>query len=129
MADNDNNGVGHVDQLDESAELEVVEFTDEEGNVYTAAILAVIEVDDLDYAVLAPVEQLEDDNSEELEIFLFHFDEDENGNECFSYIEDEAIFAKVFCTCSGWGSERVIRISTTPSTCFKSRLLEPAEYG
>ena len=73
------NGLGHVEELDESNDLEVVEFTDEEGTTYTAAILAVLQVDDSDYAVLAPIEQLED----------------EDGNEFFSYIEDEATFAKV----------------------------------
>lgn len=95
MGENGTNGVGHVEELDESDELEVVEFSDEEGNTYTAAILAVIEVDDQDYAVLAPVEQLEDERSEEMEIFLFHFTEDDDGNEVFSYIEDEAVFQKV----------------------------------
>ena len=98
MGEKGNNGIGPVDEveeLDESDELEVVEFTDEEGNSYTAAILAVIEVDDQDYAVLAPVEQLEDERADEMEIFLFHFTEDEDGNEVFSYIEDEAVFQKV----------------------------------
>ena len=95
MGENGTNGVGHVEELDESDELEVVEFSDEDGNTYTAAILAVIEVDDQDYAVLAPVEQLEDERSEEMEIFLFHFTEDDDGNEIFSYIEDEAVFQKV----------------------------------
>ena len=89
------NGLGHVEELDESDELEVVEFTDEEGVTYTAAILAVLQVDDQDYAVLAPVEQLEDDDGDELELFLFLYGEDDEGNEFFSYIEDESVFNKV----------------------------------
>lgn len=95
MADNDTNGSGHVEELDESEGLEVVEFTDDDGNTYTAAILAVVEVDELDFAVLAPVEQLEDENAEELELFLFHYGEDEDGNEVFAYIEDEELYNKV----------------------------------
>ncbi|MEZ4321228.1 MAG: DUF1292 domain-containing protein [Myxococcota bacterium] len=96
MGENDNgNGLGHVEELDESAELEVVEFSDEEGVTYQAAILAVIQVDDQDYAVLAPIEQLEEDNEGDLELFLFEYGEDDEGNEYFSYIEDEAVFARV----------------------------------
>lgn len=95
MADHETNGIGHVEELDEGEGLEVVEFTDEDGNTYSAAILAIIEVDDMDYAVLAPVEQLEDEDGDELEIFLFAFTEDDDGNEVFSYIEDEALFDRV----------------------------------
>lgn len=95
MADHETNGIGHVEELDEGEGLEVVEFTDEDGNLYSAAILAVIEVDDHDYAVLAPVDQLQDENGDELEIFLFAFAEDEEGNEVFSYIEDEGLFDRV----------------------------------
>lgn len=95
MGNDETNGVGHVDELDESTDLDIVEFEDEEGKVHTAAILAIIEVDDLDYAVLAPVDQLEDDASEELEIFLFQYAEDEEGNEMFAYIDDEAVFKQV----------------------------------
>lgn len=93
--DEDGNGMGHVDELDESEELEVVQFTDEDGTEYTAAILAVIEVDHVDYAVLAPVDQLEDPDRKDLELFLFQYGEDEEGNQFFSYIEDEAVFEKV----------------------------------
>ena len=95
MADDGTNGAGHIEELDESEDLDVVEFEDEEGNLHVAAILAVIEVDDLDYAVLPPVAQLEDDGGEELEIFLFQYGEDEDGNEMFAYIDDEATFRKV----------------------------------
>lgn len=92
--DEDGNGMGHVDELDEGDELEIVQFTDDDGKEYTAAILAVLEVDDQDYAVLAPVEQLEDESGE-LELFLFVYGEDDEGNEVFSFIEDDAIFEKV----------------------------------
>lgn len=96
MGDQNLNGAGHVEELDESDELEIVEFEDEEGNLIVAAILAIVEVDDLDYAVLAPASQLEDDDeSTELEVFLFQYGEDEEGNEMFAYIEDEATFKKV----------------------------------
>ena len=84
----------HEEGFDETEELEVVEFEDEDGTLHTAAILAVVAVEGHDYAVLAPVAQLEDD-SDEMEIFLFQYGEDEDGNEMFGYIEDEAVFKLV----------------------------------
>ncbi len=95
MGDEGSNGVGHVEGFDESDDLDVVEFIDHEGKRHVVAVLAVVEVDDLDYAVLAPVEQLRDDDCDTLEIFLFHYAEDENGDEMFAYIEDEATFLAV----------------------------------
>jgi hypothetical protein len=89
------NGIGHVEELDESDDIEVVEFEDEDGVTHQTAILAVIELGDSQYAVLAPVQQLVDENGEELELFLFEYGEDEEGNEFFSYIEDEQTFASV----------------------------------
>ena len=95
MGENETNGAGHDEGLDESDDLEVVEFEDESGQLHVAAILGILEVDAFEYAVLAPVAQLEDDDSEELEIFLFQYSEDEEGNEMFAYIEDEETFKKV----------------------------------
>ena len=89
------NEQGSVEELDEGTDLEVVSFTDEDGKDYTAAILAVVEVEGEDYAILAPVDQLEDDSSDELELFLFAYGETEDGQEFFQYIEDEAIYNKV----------------------------------
>lgn len=95
MGEEESNGLGHIDELDEGEDLEVVQFTTEDGKEYTAAILAVIEHEGSDYAVLAPLDQLQDDDGEELELFLFEYGEDEEGGEFFSYIEDEAIFNAV----------------------------------
>lgn len=86
---------GHEGEEEDFGELEVVEFEDENGTQYTAAILAVIEIEDNDYAVLAPVEQLNDDSEGEMEIFLFQYHELDDGTEQFSYIEDERIFEMV----------------------------------
>ncbi len=86
------NGEGHVDELDESQDIDsddIVAFTDEDGVEHRCVILAVAEVEDADYALLAPIDQLEDDTSEELELFIFAYGEDEDGLETFSYIDNE----------------------------------------
>ena len=93
--DNGSNGAGHLEELDESTELDIVEFEDEEGNKYVCAMIAIIEVDERDYAVLAPVEQLEDEEGDELEVFIFRYTEDQDGTELFAAIDDEAEFEKV----------------------------------
>lgn len=93
------NGEGHVDELDESQTLEdddVVTFTDEDGNEHRCAVLAIAEVEGRDFALLAPVDQLDDEDEDEaLELFIFAYGEDDEGLETFSYVEDEALYDRV----------------------------------
>jgi uncharacterized protein YrzB (UPF0473 family) len=98
MAADPTNGEGHVHELDESQEIsedDLVTFTDEDGAEHRCAILAIAEVDGADYALLAPVTQLQDEESEELELFIFSYGEDEDGNEVFGFIEDEQTYETV----------------------------------
>ena len=97
-----NNGVdngGVVEEIESSGE-EVVVLVDEAGQEHQFMVLAVVEVDEQEYAMLATVEQLEQDDGTELELFLFQYDLDTDGNEIFSAIEDDATFEKVRELCS-----------------------------
>ena len=92
------NGDGHVDGFDESENLEaddLVTITDEEGTEWECAILAVVEHEEAEYALLAPVQQLEDEESDELEMFLFLYEVDDEGVQTFSYIEDDDTYEAV----------------------------------
>lgn len=92
------NGEGHVDGFDESEELDaddLVTITDEEGTEWECAILAVVEHEGAEYALLAPVDQLEDEENEELEMFLFLYEVDDEGVQTFSYIEDDEVYEAV----------------------------------
>jgi hypothetical protein len=74
---------------------ETVSFEDEEGNEHTCVVLAITEYGGDEYAMLAPVEQVESSDQEELELYLFRYDVSEDDTEEFSFIEDEAVFAAV----------------------------------
>ncbi len=92
------NGDGHVDGFDESEELaedDLVTITDDDGTEWECAILAVVEHEGDEYALLAPVDQLEDEESDELEMFLFLYEVDDEGVQTFSYIEDDEVYEQV----------------------------------
>ena len=81
---------------DESAEFreeELLELEDEDGNSRTFALLAVVEVDGQNFAMLAPHEEMLE-SDEQLEVALFAYEEDEEGA-TYSDIEDEALFERV----------------------------------
>lgn len=86
-----------VEGFDESEEIEdIVMITDEDGNQIECIVLAIMEVDGVDYAMLAPVEGVEGDDGDDVELFLFTYSEDEEKEEeYFGPIEDDATYEKV----------------------------------
>ena len=92
------NGAGFHDGFDESEEVdedELVQIVDQ-GREIACVVLAVAEVDDQEYALLAPAAQLgEDDDDEELELFIFRYIVTEDAVETFEGIEDDALWERV----------------------------------
>jgi uncharacterized protein YrzB (UPF0473 family) len=73
---------------------DTVVLVDADGNEREFVFLAVVEMDEEgSFAALTPVE--EDEAADNTEVFLFHYEEDEDGAESFSPIEDEDLFARV----------------------------------
>lgn len=97
MTSPEDNGQGHVDGFDDSDEIdEVVIIIDEDDNEQECLILAVIEHDDgQEYALLSPVDQVEQDDGTEIELFILSIKTDENGDDSFGFIEDEEIYEAV----------------------------------
>lgn len=98
VEDEDRNGDGHVDELDESEEFDesdLVTITDESGKEFECAILGVLEHEGAEYALLAPLAQLSDDDGEEVEMFIFAYGVDDEGNQTFGYIDDDAVYEAV----------------------------------
>jgi len=96
--DPEENGDGHVDTFDESEEFDesdLVVITDEDGQQIECAIVAVIEHDGEEFALLARVEQLVSEEGDEIEMFIFHYEVDDEGNQLFSSVEDEATYEAV----------------------------------
>ena len=74
---------------------ETITVVDEDGNEIECALLALTEVDGVEYALLAELNELDDEQSETLEMLIFVYEEDEEGNVELAGIEDEAVFEKV----------------------------------
>lgn len=92
------NGHGHVDDLDESATItdeDRVTLVDPDGNEYDYVLLATIEVEGQDYAVLGPEEQVTDPTREEVELSFFRIITNEHGDEEFASVDDKEEFNAV----------------------------------
>ena len=98
MGGPDENGHGFSDGFDESEDVESDELViihDGESE-RECVVLAVAEMNGQEYALLAPANQLndvpEDEEEGELELFIFAYSIDDEGQEIYQGIEDEAIF-------------------------------------
>jgi|LauGreDrversion4_2_1035121.scaffolds.fasta_scaffold922581_1 uncharacterized protein YrzB (UPF0473 family) len=88
------NAKPEVDEDDPNEGLIVLSGAD--GTERSFQSLAMVEVEGKRYAVLAPGEaDLSEESEEEIELFLFEYEVDEEGDEIFSEIEDEATWNKV----------------------------------
>lgn len=97
--DHDHENEEELDELDEEGEEgeddedDTVILSDAEGNEIEYQFLAIVEVDGENYALLTPA--VDEDDEEATEIFIFHYEQDEDGGEIFSDVADEATFEKV----------------------------------
>ncbi len=89
----------HDENLDDDQVIEeedIVTFKDEEGREYACVVLAISELGNAEYAMLAPVAQVNaDDDDTPLELFLFRYELGEDDVEIFSYIDDEETYEAV----------------------------------
>jgi uncharacterized protein YrzB (UPF0473 family) len=76
----------------EDNEIEIVHMTDEDGVEQPFAMLAVLELEEDLYAVLAPLAQLEAEEPE-LDLYAFQYVEHEEEIELIALEEDELIDA------------------------------------
>lgn len=89
-----------ADELDNLMEIEdYILLSDEDGNEIEHILLEVMEVDGVEYALLAPVESAEyedGDDGDDVELLICTYAEDEEkGEEHFGPIEDDATYEKV----------------------------------
>jgi uncharacterized protein YrzB (UPF0473 family) len=79
-------------------EREVITLYDDEGEEVEFEVLGVINVDDNEYAILVPYDEeldLEAEDYEEEQGFIFRIDRDENGEDVLVEVEDDDEFDKV----------------------------------
>lgn len=94
----EDNGDGHVDGFDEADEIfegDKVTIEDEDGTRLECAVLAVMEHEDEEYALLGRLDQLGPDDGDEVEVFVFRRMLDDDGNEMFASIDDEELYETV----------------------------------
>jgi len=78
----------------EEEDDDIVVLSDSEGNEREFRFLSILEVDDQQFALLSNVDEPEDPEAA-TEVFIFHYEADEDGGETFRDIEDETLFEKV----------------------------------
>lgn len=81
-----------LDGDDEEDDDDVVILSDADGNETEFQFLALVEVEGDQYALLTPADDSEENATE---IFIFKYEQDEDGGEIFSDVADEETFAKV----------------------------------
>ena len=79
---------------------DIVTLMDAEGNETDYAFLGTVEVDGDQFAMLTPAAALDNDD-ENMEVVLMHFEEDEDGGMSFSEIDDEELYARVQTAAEG----------------------------
>ena len=78
---------------DDGEEIRVTLSMDDDSEV-ECRILTIFEMEDQDYIVLLPLDDEGNDN-EEGEVFIYRYQEDEDGNPSLENIEDEEEFEAV----------------------------------
>lgn len=78
----------------ELEEEEIVELVDDEGKTLKFFHVATIDFEGNWYVFFSPTEEMEDVDTDE--VVVFRLDSDEEGNDIFSPIEDEALLQKVY---------------------------------
>lgn len=73
---------------------DLVVLMDEEGNETEFEYLDTVEVESKEYVVLLPVQESKDNAVEE--VLILRVDQDENGDDVFSSIDDDGELNKVF---------------------------------
>ncbi len=80
-----------------SAEVDVFTLTDEEGEDRDFAFLALITLEQGEFAILAPVDQLDAaEEDPELDLYAFRYTELEDGEVQLDAVEDEELLDIVF---------------------------------
>ncbi len=73
-----------------SEDMDTIILYDEEGNESEFEVIATLEVNDIEYAILLPTDLYEDQETDEVdEVYILRMEIDESGEEVLVGIEDE----------------------------------------
>ena len=77
----------------------IVFLENDEGQKVAFALLAMLEVQEQEFAVMIPVAQLDDAYDEVAEVFLFQHQDEGDGQFSFSNIDDDDLYREVQAFC------------------------------
>jgi uncharacterized protein YrzB (UPF0473 family) len=81
--------------MEGEAEIEIITLTDEDGSESDYGVLAVLTLDEQEFAILAPIEQLDADEAD-LDLYAFHYKETGDEDVELDAVEDEELLERVF---------------------------------
>lgn len=80
----------------ENDNSESIVLVDSQGNEVEFVLLGIVELEpEGEFALLTPSEQIDGDDDEPMDVYIFHYDVDEDGAESFAPVEDEALVERV----------------------------------
>ncbi len=88
--DHDHDHDGDEGEFDDD---DVVVLVDEEGVETAYLFIGTVDVEGSTFALLADAE--EEEESENTDVYVFHYNQDEEGGESFEPVEDDELLAKV----------------------------------
>lgn len=74
---------------------DIVILADEDGNEGSFVFLTVLDHAEENYALLAPLAQMQDEEDEQLDVYIFRYSVDDAGDELFEPIDDEALIDSI----------------------------------
>lgn len=83
--------------MDDSSEItddDIVILVDEDGNETPFVVMALAEIDGVEYGLLTPQEQLEDDDNDEMEFFVLIREPQDDDTELWRGVEDDETYQK-----------------------------------
>jgi uncharacterized protein YrzB (UPF0473 family) len=81
---------------EENDTSESIVLVDSDGNEVEFVLIGIVEMEpEGEFALLTPTEQMDGDDDEPMDVYIFHYDVDEDGAESFAPVEDEELVQRV----------------------------------
>lgn len=82
-----------TEEIDSSESIVLV---DSQGNEVEFVLLGIVELEpEGEFALLTPADQMDGGDEDPMDVYIFHYDVDEDGAESFAPVEDETLVQRV----------------------------------
>ena len=81
---------------EENDTSESIVLVDSQGNEVKFVLLGIVELEpEGEFALLTPADQMDGSDDDPMDVYIFHYDVDEDGAESFAPVEDETLVQRV----------------------------------